>query len=59
MGPLWMLWRLGLAPTKRQGDLLLLFIIVSSATWSYYLVMGYTDLSLEVLQSHVVQAGLE
>jgi hypothetical protein len=32
MGPLWMLWRLGLAPTKRQADLLLLFIIVSSAT---------------------------
>jgi hypothetical protein len=59
MGPLWMLWRLGLAPTKRQADLLLMFIIVSSATWTYYIIMGYTDLSLEVLQPYSVEGFLE
>lgn len=39
-GPLWILWRLGLAPSKRQGDLLLLFIIVASSAWTYFIIFG-------------------
>jgi positive regulator of sigma E activity len=42
MGPLWLLWKLGLAPTKRQADFILLFIIVASSAWSYIIIIDYT-----------------
>ena len=41
-GPLWVLWALGLAPTKRQADLVLILLIVASGTWSYFIITGYT-----------------
>jgi hypothetical protein len=54
MGPLWVLWKVGLTPTKRQADFILLFVIVASSAWSYLIIFHYTSIHEDAFSGRIL-----